>query len=101
MDLGNAALDVDEDTVVGLIQHFVAFGLQGELKGDLSLPSWDLPCFGHLHVTADQRDGLQNGTGRSLKGISRHDFLSIVNIWTPNIFKNGSVRFKVKFSVFF
>lgn len=51
-------LDVDEDAVVGLVQNFVSFGAQRELEGDLRLPCWDLSCFGHLDVTADQLDGL-------------------------------------------
>ena len=58
-------LNVDKDAVVRLIQHFVAFCLQRELKGDLSLASWDLSCLSHLNVTADQLDGLQHVTGRS------------------------------------
>ena len=53
-----AHLDVDKDTVVGLIQHFVAFSVQRELEGDLSLSCWNLSCFGHLDVTADELDGL-------------------------------------------
>lgn len=64
-------LNVDKDAVVGLIQHFVAFCLQRDLKGDLRLASWDLSCFGHLNVTADQLDGLQNVTGRFRESLVR------------------------------
>lgn len=53
-------LNVDEDTVVSLVQHFVAFSVQWELKGDLSLASWDFSCLRHLDVTADQLDGLRH-----------------------------------------
>lgn len=55
-----AHLNVDEDTVVGLVQHFVAFCVQRELKGDLGLACRDFSCLGHLDVTADQLDGLQH-----------------------------------------
>lgn len=51
-------LDVDEHAVVRLVQDFVAFCVQGELKGDLRFTSRDFSCFGHLDVTADQLDGL-------------------------------------------
>lgn len=53
-------LNVDKDSVVGLVQHFVAFGVQRELKGNLSLSSRDFSSLGHFNVTADQLDGLQH-----------------------------------------
>lgn len=46
--------------MVGLIQHFVAFCVQRELKRDFGLAPWDLSCLGHLDVAADQLDGLQH-----------------------------------------
>lgn len=56
-------LNVDEDAVVRLVQHFVALDVEGELEGDLSLACWDFSCFGHLDVAADELDGLQQETG--------------------------------------
>lgn len=53
-------LNVDEDTVVGLVQNFVAFRVQRKLKGDLSLSCWNFSCLGHLDITANQLDGLQH-----------------------------------------
>lgn len=58
-------LNINKDTVVGLVQHFVAFCMQRELKRDLGLASWDLSCLGHLDVAADQLDWLQHVTGMS------------------------------------
>lgn len=51
-------LNVDKNTMVGLIEHFVALGVQRELKGDLGFACWDFPRLGHLDVAADQLDGL-------------------------------------------
>lgn len=48
--------------MVGLIQNFVAFCEQRELKGDLSFTSGDFSSLGNLDVAADQLDGLQNIT---------------------------------------
>lgn len=53
-------LNVDEDTVVGLVQNFVAFCVQRKLKGDLSFACRDFSRLGHLDITADQLDGLQH-----------------------------------------
>lgn len=51
-------LDVDKDPMIRLVQNFVSFCEQGELKGDLCLPSWDLSSLGHLDVAAEQLDRL-------------------------------------------
>lgn len=51
-------LNVDKDAVVGLVQHFVAFGVQRKLKRDLCFACWDFSCLGYLDVAADQLDGL-------------------------------------------
>lgn len=54
-------LNVNKDTMVGFVEHFVALGVQRELKWDLGLARWNFSCLGHLNVTADQLDGLQHG----------------------------------------
>lgn len=53
-------LNVDKDTMVGFIEHFVAFGIQREFKRDLGLAWWNFSCLGYLNVAADQLDGLQH-----------------------------------------
>lgn len=60
-------LNVDKDAVVGFIEHFVAFGIQRELKRDLGLACWNFSCLGHLDVTADQLDGLQTALDQSIQ----------------------------------
>lgn len=52
-------LNVDKDTMVGFVEHFVAFAIQRELKWDLGLAWGNFSCLGYLDVTADQLDGLQ------------------------------------------
>lgn len=46
-------LNVDEDAVVGFVQHFVALDIERKLKGDFGLATWDLPWFHHLNVAGD------------------------------------------------
>lgn len=55
-------LDVDKDAMISLKQHFVALGLQRELKRDLCLACWDFTCPHHFNVTAYQLDRLQQQT---------------------------------------
>lgn len=63
MERSPAHLNVDKDAVVGFVEHFVAFGIQRELKGDLGFARWNLSCLGYLDVAADQLDGLQQEAG--------------------------------------
>lgn len=53
-------LNVDKDTMVGFIEHFVAFGIQREFKRDLGLARGNFSCLGYLNAAADQLDGLQH-----------------------------------------
>lgn len=53
MDICLAHLNVNKDAMVGFKEHFVAFGVQRELKWDLGLAWWNFTCLGHLNVTAD------------------------------------------------
>lgn len=53
VDICLAHLNVNKHAMVGFVEHFVAFGVQRELKWDLGLARWNLSCLGHLNVTAD------------------------------------------------
>lgn len=44
--------------MVGLVQHFVALCVQGELKGNLCLASWNLAWLHHFNVAGDELNGL-------------------------------------------
>lgn len=63
LEMSLTHLNVDKDAMVGFIEHFVAFGIQRELKWDLGLAWWNFSCLGYLNVTADQLDGLQHEAG--------------------------------------
>lgn len=77
-------LNVDEDAVVRLVQHFAALCVQGELEGDLSLACWDFSCLGHLDVAADQLDGLRGREGGEETKFTDHDAETFKTSVTPS-----------------
>lgn len=57
-------LNVDKNAMVGLIQHFVALCVQGELKGNLCLASRHLALLYHFNVARNKLNGLLQKEGR-------------------------------------